>query len=134
MSQFAAVTWKVKPGFDEEPARLFENYPGPGSFAITDDQGSQTCALLATAVFLKGHRIVRLIEYEGELTGVMRHMGGQRAIRELEELRTGFLEVPRDTSGPTGFGDFFLAHSMRWLVARRHDRPAAAASEAREDR
>jgi len=25
MSQFAAVTWKAKPGFDEEPARLFEN-------------------------------------------------------------------------------------------------------------
>jgi len=25
MSQFAAVTLKAKPGFDEEPARLFEN-------------------------------------------------------------------------------------------------------------
>jgi len=25
MSQFAVVTLKAKPGFDEEPARLFEN-------------------------------------------------------------------------------------------------------------
>jgi hypothetical protein len=134
MSQFAAVTWKVKPGFDEEPARVFENYPRPESFVITDDQGSQTCALLATAVFLKDHRIVRLIEYEGELAGVMRHMAGQRAIRELEELRTEFLEVPRDTSSPTAFRDFFLAHSMRCLVAQRHDQPAAAAGGARGDR
>jgi hypothetical protein len=27
MSQFTAAIWKAKPGFDEEPARLFENYP-----------------------------------------------------------------------------------------------------------
>ena len=90
MSQFAAVTSKVKPGFDEELARLFENYPRPDSFVITDD----------------------------------------RALRELGELRTEFLEVPRDTSSPTAFRVFFLAHSMRCLVARRHDQPAAVVSEA----
>jgi hypothetical protein len=134
MSQFAAVTWKVKPGFDEELARLFENYPRPDSFVITDDQGSQTCALLATAVFLKDHRIVRLIEYEGELLGVMRHMAGQWAICELEELRTEFLEVLRDSSSPTAFREFFLGHSMRCPGARGHAQPAAAVSEARGDR
>jgi hypothetical protein len=40
MSQFAAVIWKAKPGFEEEPARLFENYPRPDSFVVTDDHGS----------------------------------------------------------------------------------------------
>ncbi len=130
MSQFAAVTWKVKPGFDEDLARLFESYPRPDSFVITDDQGNQTGALLATAVFLKDQRIVRVIEYEGELAGVMRHMAGQRAVRELEEQLAEYLEVPRDTTSPTAFRDFFLAHSMRCLVARRHDQPAAAVGEA----
>jgi SchA/CurD like domain len=134
MSQSATVTCKVRPSFYEEPARLFENYPRLDSFAITDEQGSQTCALLATAMFLKDHRIVRPIEHEGELAGVTRHMAGQWAIRELEELRTEFLEVPRDTSGPTAFRDFFLAHSMRCKAAQRHDQPAAAVSQAREDR
>jgi hypothetical protein len=112
MSQFAAVTWKVKPGFDEELARLFENYPRPESFVFT----------------------VRLIEYEGECAGVMLHMAGQRAIRELEELGTEFVEVPRDTSSPTAFREFFLAHSMRYQVAWRHDQPAAVVSEVRGDR
>jgi hypothetical protein len=32
MSQFAAVTWNVKRGFDEEQARLFDNYARPGSW------------------------------------------------------------------------------------------------------
>ena len=49
MSQFAAVTWKVKRGFDEELARLFENHPRPGSFVISNDLGSQPCMLPATA-------------------------------------------------------------------------------------
>lgn len=131
MSQFAAVTWKVKPGYDEELAKLFQDYPRPDSFVITDEQGNQTGALLATAVFLKDHRIVRVIEYEGELTGVMRHMAGQRAVRDLEDQLAQYLEVPRDTSSPTAFRDFFLAHSMRCLVARRHDQPMSAVSEAR---
>ena len=40
MYQFAAAIWKAKPGFDEEPARLFEKYPRPDSFVVTDDHGS----------------------------------------------------------------------------------------------
>jgi len=40
MSQFAAVIWKAKPGFDEEPARLFEKHPRPDSFVVTDEHGS----------------------------------------------------------------------------------------------
>jgi hypothetical protein len=39
MSQFAGVTRKVKPGFDEELARLFENYP-PAA-AVSEAWGDQ---------------------------------------------------------------------------------------------
>jgi hypothetical protein len=70
MAQFTAVTRKVKPCFDEELERLFENE----------------------------------------------------------------LKIPRDTSSPTAFREFFLAHSMLCPVARRHDQPVAALSEARGHR
>lgn len=97
MSQFAAVTWRDKPGSDEELARLFENYPRPDSSCITHDQGNQTGTLLATAIFVKGQRIVRVIEYEDELAGVMSHTAAQRAVRDLEEQRA---ECPRYRETP----------------------------------
>jgi hypothetical protein len=121
MSKFAAVTWTVKPGFEEEIAGLFANYPRPDSYSITDAAGNQIGAILSTAVFMKDQRIVRVLEYDGELPAVMRHMAGQRAVRELEEQLAQYVEVPRDTSSPNSFRDFFIANSMRCLVARRHD-------------
>jgi hypothetical protein len=121
MSKFAAVTWTVKPGFEDEIARLFANYPRPDSYIIRDGTGNQVGAVLSTAVFMKDQRIVRVIEYAGELPAVMRHMAGQRAVRELEERLAQYVEVPRDTSTPNSFRDFFIANSMRCLVARRHD-------------
>lgn len=121
MSKFAAVTWSVKPGFDEQITKLFESYPRPNSYVITDDSGSQIGAILATAVFMKDQQIVRVIEYDGDLSGVLRHMAGQRAVRDLEERLAQYLEVPRDTSTQESFRDFFIASSMRCLVARRHD-------------
>lgn len=75
-----------------------------------------------------------MIEYESELAGVMRHMAGQRPVRELQEQLAEYPGVPRDTSSPAAFRDFFLARSMRCLVARRHDQPAAAMSESQGDR
>ena len=124
MSRFAAVTWAVKPGFDEELAQLFANYPRPDSYIVRDEAGNQVGAVLSTVVFLKDERIVRVIEYDGDLPAVMRHMAGQRSVRDLEEQMERYLEVPRDTSTPGAFRDFFISHSMRCLVARRHDQPA----------
>ncbi len=121
MSQYSAVTWTVKPGFEEEIARLFAEYPRPDSYEITDAGGAVVGKLLSTAVFFKDNRIVRVIEYDGELPQVMRHMAGQRAVRELEERLATYVEVPRDTSSPDAFRQFFIQNSMRCLVARRHD-------------
>ncbi|MGW1979468.1 SchA/CurD-like domain-containing protein [Streptomyces sp. NPDC001889] len=121
MPEFAAVTWTVRPGTEERVAELFAGYRRPESFAITDTGGNTTGKLLATAVFLKENRVVRVIEYEGALPDVMRHMAGQPTVRELEQKLAEFVEHPRDTSSPTGFRDFFIANSMRCLVARWSD-------------
>lgn len=119
-SRFAAVTWTVLPDCEDELAELFASYPRP-EFEIRNEQGERVGRLLSTAVFFKDNRIVRVIEYEGELRDVMRHMAGQRSVRELEEKLAKYVDVPRDTSSPDAFRQFFLANSMRCLVARRHD-------------
>jgi hypothetical protein len=121
MPQFAAVTWRVKPGNDEKLAEVMAGYSRPDSFAIKSEQGVEVGKVLATAVFLKDDTIVRVIEYEGDLADVMRHMRGQRGVREVEEAVAPFLEQPRDLSTPEGFRDFFRTNSMRVLVQRFAD-------------
>ena len=128
MANFAAVTWRIKSGSEEKVAELFSRYPRPDSYLLTDEAGNRSGALLSTAVFLKDQQIVRVIEYDGTLPDVMRHMAGQRAVRELEAQLAEYLETPRDTSSATAFRDFFIAHSMRCLVARRHDGPVGGAT------
>jgi hypothetical protein len=130
MGNYAAVTWPIKAGSEEQVAALFADYPRPESYEFTDPSGQPAGRLLSTVVFLKDRQVVRVIEFEGSLPDLMRHMSGQRAVRELEEKISQYLETPRDTSSATAFRDFFLAHSMRLLVARRHDDPVAAGTGA----
>ncbi|EIV91513.1 SchA/CurD-like domain-containing protein [Frankia sp. QA3] len=121
MRQFSAVIWKVKPGFDEELADLFENSKRPDSAVILDEAGSEVGKLLSTAVFLKDDTVVRVIQYEGELISVMRHMAGQQVVRELEDGLQKYLVEPRETDSPQAFRDFFLRTSMRRLLQRWAD-------------
>jgi hypothetical protein len=111
----------VKPGFDDEIRRLFATYGRPDSVALTDSAGNCVGKLLSTAVFMKDRRIVRVIEYEGELPYLIRHMAGQSIVRDLEDKLSPYLETPRDTSSSEGFRKFFLANAMECLVARRQD-------------
>ncbi|KAF4407473.1 MULTISPECIES: SchA/CurD-like domain-containing protein [Streptomyces] len=122
MPDFTAVTWTVKPGSEERVAELFAGYKRPDSFVMEDAEGNVTGKLIATAVFMKDNRVVRVIEYEGSLPALMRHMAAQDTVRELEEQLAEFLEQPRDTSSPTAFRDFFIANSMRCVAARWSDR------------
>jgi hypothetical protein len=119
--EFSAVTWKVKPGFDEELADLFAHSKRPDSTVILDEAGGAVGKLLSTAVFLKDDTIVRVIQYEGELPAVMRHMAGQQVVRELEEELQKYLVEPRETDDPQAFQEFFLRTSMRRLLQRWAD-------------
>ncbi len=121
MRQFSAVMWKVKPGFDEELASLFENSKRPDTAVILDETGAEAAKLLSTAVFLKDDTVVRVIQYEGELTAVMRHMAGQQVVRELEEELAKYLVEPRETDSPQAFREFFQRTSMRRLLQRWAD-------------
>ena len=124
MRQFAAVTWKVKPGHDEELAQLFANYKPPGSFVLRNGEGQEVGQLIATAVFIKDDTIVRVIEFDGALEDVLRHMATQQGVRELEDGVDAYLQLPRDTATPQAFREFFQRSRMRCLVQRFASVPA----------
>ncbi|MCA6091933.1 SchA/CurD [Streptomyces sp. SCA3-4] len=121
--KFAAVTWNVRPGTEEEVAEILRTGGRPDSFDITRPDGSPAGRLLATAIFMRGNQIVRVVQYEGELEALMRHMATQPAVQKVEALLDPFLEKPRPTESREGFRQFFLDSSMRCLQVRYADRP-----------
>jgi hypothetical protein len=121
MSDYYAMTWKVRAGTEEEVAKLFEGYGRP-DHTIRDDDGNEVGRLLSTQVFMRENTIVRVLEVEGaNIIDVAKHMRAQPAIRDLESRLDGYLEEPRDMSTPEGARAFFMKTLMRCLVARRHD-------------
>jgi hypothetical protein len=124
--QFAAMMWKVKPGNEERLAELFANYARPDSFVMHNEQGAEVGKVLATVVFFKEDTIVRVIQFDGDISDVMRHMGRQKGVRDLEDAVDPYLVVPRDLTTQHGFREFFEASSMRLLVQRFADDYIAA--------
>lgn len=122
MSQHMALMWTVRPGSQEAVEEAFRNYGRP-DHDVRDRDGNVVGRLLATQVFMKDNTVVRVIEVDGDLGAVARHMGQQPAIRKLEAELDRYLEEPRDMSTPQGARAFFQRTSMRCVVARRHDDP-----------
>jgi hypothetical protein len=121
MSEFYAMTWKVRKGTEDKVIALFEGYGRP-DHTIRDDGGDEIGRLLATQVFMRDNVIVRVVEAEGAtVVDVAKHMRKQSAIRDLEAELDQYLEEPRDMSTPEGAREFFMRTMMRCLVARRHD-------------
>jgi SchA/CurD like domain len=123
MPQFAALHWTVKPGHEKQVEELFQRSGRAASFDITDDEGNEVGRLIATAVFMKGNTIVRVIEFEGELASLIRHMPKQPAVQQLEEWLAPHIEVPRDLGTEGGFRDFFQLSAMRPVIVRHRDDP-----------
>ena len=120
MADFAAVTWTVRPGTESEVQKLFQNYGRP-NHDILDADGNVVGALLSTVVLMHGNRVVRVIEFEGSLPDVMRHMAAQPEVQELEKQLDEYLEVRRDTSSPEKFREYFINSLMTTVIQRRRD-------------
>jgi hypothetical protein len=120
MSTHFALMWTVRPGTEEEVAKLFETYGRP-DHEIKDEEGNVKGKLLATTIFMKDNIVIRAIEFEGSIIDVAPHMARQPAIRELEEKLDAYIETPRDMSTPEGARAFFIQSAMRTVVTRRWD-------------
>lgn len=110
---FAAITYKVKPGFDDEIAEIFADFKRANSPILHDEEGDEVGVILATGLFIKDDMMVRVIHYEGQLSDVAKHMAVQDGVREAEQRLAPYLAETRDTSTVDGFLHYFTNSTMR---------------------
>ncbi|WP_411139472.1 SchA/CurD-like domain-containing protein [Streptomyces sp. x-80] len=113
---YAAITYRVKPGHEDEIAELFADFRRVDTPDFRDAQGAHAGRLLGTAVFLSDDVLVRVIHYEGDFRAIARHMAGQRGVHLIEERLAPYLAHPRDTSTTEGFTDYFRDATMRCIA------------------
>ncbi|MFF5286979.1 SchA/CurD-like domain-containing protein [Streptomyces sp. NPDC013171] len=124
---FAAITYDIKPGCEAELAEIFGDFRRVTSDRVRDAGGQDAGRILATAVFLRDDTLVRVIEYEGDLDAVARHMASQPGVREVERKLKPYLTRPRDTDTVEGFVATFRRSLLR-TVAQISVRDVPAAS------
>jgi SchA/CurD like domain len=110
---FAAITYRVKPGHEDEIAEIFAGFQRVDTPVMRGAQGEQAGRLLGTAVFIKDDVMVRVIHYEGDFRSVAAHMAGQRGVHLVEDKLAPYLVQQRDTSTPEAFGAYFRDAVMR---------------------
>lgn len=109
---YAAITYRVKPGHEDEIAEIFANFQRVDTPEFHDDR-EQAGRLLGTAVFVKDDVMVRVIHYEGDIGALARHMAGQRGVHLIEQQLAPYLAQQRDTNTPQGFAEYFRNTTMR---------------------
>ncbi len=112
MSERYAITFTCKPGTEEEVAKLFKEYDRPVPYI------DEATRLLSTTVFMHGNRIVRVLEVEGDLFKVIKHLQSQPAVQDIENKLTPYMEEERDLSTPEGAQAFFMKAFMTRVTHR----------------
>ncbi len=119
-SEWFALLYQLKPGSKESVADLFRRSGRP-DHDVRDDSGQIVGRLLRTIVFVGEEACVRVIEVEGDIGTVARHMSRQPEIKEFEREVEQYLAVGRDMVTPEGAQAFFRKAGMDCVIHRRHD-------------
>lgn len=120
---FAAITYDIKSGHEDEVAEVFSSFQRPKHAEIPGQDGEQAARILATAVFIRDGLLVRFIEYDGDLDAVVRHMAVQPGVQEVERKLRPFLNSPRDTGTVDGFVRTFKQGMLRSVTQLSVPRP-----------
>jgi heme-degrading monooxygenase HmoA len=96
-----AITFTVKPGSEEQVAKLLSEYTSP---AARVDSATRLCR---TTLFMHGNRVVRAVEVQGNLAAALRHVARQPGVRAVEEALDPYIEEERDLSDPESARAFF---------------------------
>jgi hypothetical protein len=123
---YAAISYDIKPGFDAEVAEIFSpaNFKRASSPVIRDARRRVVGHIIGTGLFLRGDAMARVIQYDGELDDVARHMAAQAGVHEAERAIMPYLRTPRDTETEAGFIAHFQRSTMTCLANRVYnDRP-----------
>jgi hypothetical protein len=122
MSQWFALLYKLKPGSEDSVTEAFQRAGRP-DHDVRDDGGEVIGRLLTTLVFMGEGACVRVIEVDGDIQKVARHMARQEEVKEFETEIEEHLAEPRDMKSPGGAQEFFKKAGMRNILHRRHDEP-----------
>jgi formiminotetrahydrofolate cyclodeaminase len=118
MSNWFALLFKLKPGTEGEVAEIFRESGRP-EHDVKDDDGNTVGRLLTTLVFVGTETCVRIVEVEGDVPVVARHMARQAEVREVEEGLDPHLAEPRDMTSPEGAQEYFRKAAMFNVLHRR---------------
>ncbi|MFF3743725.1 SchA/CurD-like domain-containing protein [Streptomyces kronopolitis] len=113
---FAALTYDIRPGCEDEVAEVFTDFRRVGSPSVPGTGAAPAARLLSTAVFLRDATLVRVIEYEGDLDAVAHHMAAQPGVQEVERRLKPYLSTPRDTDTVEGFVRTFRQSLLRCIT------------------
>ena len=112
MSLWSGLIYPLKPGTEDTVASIFEKSGRP-NHDVLDDDGNVVGKLLRTLVFVGPEIAIRVIEVEGDLRTVSRHMSRQPQVRAFEREIEQHLAKPRDMVTPEGAEAFFREAGMR---------------------
>jgi hypothetical protein len=131
---YAAITYQVKPGHEDEIAEIFAGFQRVDTPVLRDSHDEQVGRLLGTAVFIKDDLMVRVIHYEGDFAAIGRHMARQRGVHLLEEKLAPHLAETRDSGTEAGFQEYFRNATMRCISQLSVETHPAAAQEKSNER
>ncbi|CRK55082.1 WhiE I protein of unknown function [Alloactinosynnema sp. L-07] len=112
---YAAISYRVKPGHDEEIAEIFANFKRVKRPELHDVEGQESGKLLGTAVFIDHDVVVRVIHYSGDFADIARKMAAESGVHTLESKLAPYLAEQRDTTTSEGFGEYFRNATMRCI-------------------
>lgn len=110
---YAAITYRVLPGHEDEIAEIFADFDRVDTPVFRDEAGEVAGRLLGTAVFVKDDVLVRIIHYEGDFTQIGKHMARQTGVHDIERRLAPLLARSRDTTTPQRFEEYFREAVMR---------------------
>lgn len=112
---YAAITYRVKPGSEDELAEVFAGFQRVDTPDLRDEQGESIGRLLGTAVFVKDEFMVRVIHYEGDFAAISRHMARQQGVHNVEERLAPYLTHRSPAKTPEDFKKNFSNAMMRCI-------------------
>ncbi|WP_298796318.1 SchA/CurD-like domain-containing protein [uncultured Pseudonocardia sp.] len=110
---YAALTYDILPGHEDAIAEIFGSFRRVGSADVPEPGAGPVSRILATALFIRDATMVRMVEYEGDLETIARHMAVQPGIQEMERRIKPYLASPRPTGTVEGFVETFMRSRLR---------------------
>jgi SchA/CurD like domain len=119
-TMWSGLIYPLKAGSEDTVADIFANSGRP-DHDVKDDDGNVVGKLIRTLVFVGPEIAIRVIEVEGDLRTVSRHMSRQPQVKAFEQEIEKHLAEPRDMVTPEGAMAFFAKAGMQALRVTVHE-------------